>query len=127
MSFINILANVLNVLSSVGGILICIFFGYEEFVGEDAAEKLLAQLNIPLSIHQVTIVGFFCAILFALTAPELRNNYRYWKKLRKTFRSAKELYFDNFGDYLEMKKTANMINTKDKSRHRNKNGNGAKN
>lgn len=104
MAIINKIANVVHLFSLIGVVLLGLLYGYEELVGEDAAEKLLAQMNIPLSVQQISIIGIVLITLFILTQPGLRNNYRYWKKLRKTFRSAKEMYFDNFGDYLKMKK-----------------------
>ncbi|MBQ8732462.1 MAG: hypothetical protein IJY82_06510 [Oscillospiraceae bacterium] len=58
---------IINAVASVFLVLFIVFCVYENFAGEDAAKKLLKKLRIPLSVKQVSVIGFMCLPIMLIT------------------------------------------------------------
>ncbi len=61
--FINIIMQIVSIISYSATVLFALFGIYELIMGPADAEKLLKKLHIPLSYKQILIIGFIFVVL----------------------------------------------------------------
>lgn len=61
--FINIIMQIVSIISYSATVLFALFGIYELIMGPADAEKLLKKLHIPLTYNQTLIIGFIFVIL----------------------------------------------------------------